>query len=82
MAKLQALEVEMTEITEINKQFSTKEKANFDKKLSLYLRTKKFPEYSASFENSAKTIDQCKEELLKGVQRMNDAKQMVEKFQK
>lgn len=74
MEKLQALEGEMTQITEINKEFSAKEKANFDKKLSLYLRTKKFPEYSSSFENSAKTIDQCKEELFKGVQRMNDAK--------
>ncbi len=49
MIRLQSLETEVTEITEINKLFSTKEKANFDKKLSLYLRTKKFPEYSNSF---------------------------------
>lgn len=82
MTKLQSLETEVSEITEINKEFSTKEKGNFDKKLSLYLKGKKFPEYSTSFENSAKTIDQCKEELLKGVQRMNDAKEMVEKYEK
>lgn len=82
MTKLQALEAEVSEITEINKQFSAIEKANFDKKLSVYLKTKKFPEYSTSFENSAKTIDQCKEELIKGVQRMNEAKELIEKSEK
>lgn len=71
MGKLQALEGEVGEVTQINKQYSAIEKNNFDKKLSLYLKTKKFPEYSSSFENSARTIDQCKQELSKGVQRLN-----------
>jgi hypothetical protein len=43
------------------------------------LKEKKFHEYSTSFENSAKTIDQCKEEIFKGVQRMNDAKETIDK---
>ncbi len=67
-------------MTELNKEHSGKEKINFDKKLSLYLKAKKFPEYSNSFENSGKTIDQCKEELFKGIQRMNDASETIARF--
>ncbi len=67
-------------MTELNKEHSGKEKINFDKKLSLYLKSKKFPEYANSFENSAKTIDQCKEELFKGIQRMNDASETIARF--
>lgn len=67
MEKLKVLEEEVSKATELNKQFSAVEKKNFDQKLSLYLRTKKFPEYSSSLETSAKTIDSCKDELIKGV---------------
>ncbi len=47
--KLQSLESKVSEVTELNKEYSTKEKNNFDKKLSLYLKTKKFSEYTTSF---------------------------------
>ena len=43
MIKLQWLEGEVSEVTELNKEYSAKEKINFDKKLSLYLTAKKFP---------------------------------------
>lgn len=39
----------------------------------LYMKKKKFPEFSLSFENSAGTIDKCKHELFKGVERLNKA---------
>jgi hypothetical protein len=42
------------------------------------MKTKKFPEYSSSFEGSAKTIDSCKEELIKGVERLNAATHLIE----
>lgn len=41
--KLQALEGGVSEISELNKDYSAKEKSNIDKKLSLYLKAKKFP---------------------------------------
>ena len=62
----------------MNKKFGALEKENFDKKLSIYLRTKKFPELSTSFETSATTIDKCKHELFKGVQRLNTANETIE----
>jgi hypothetical protein len=76
------LEVEVEKATELNKEYSAVEKKNFDNKLSLYLRTKKFPEFSSSFESSAKTLNSCKEELLKGVTRMNVAGDAIERCEK
>jgi hypothetical protein len=46
------------------------EKKNFDNKLSIYFRTKKFPEMCNSLENSASMVDKYKQELTKGVQRL------------
>jgi uncharacterized protein YjdB len=58
------------------------EKKNFDNKLSFYLKTKKFNEYSTSFESSAKTLGSCKEELLKGVCRINIANETIDNSDK
>ena len=58
------------------------EKKNFDNKLALYLKTKKFPEFSSIFENSANTLDSCKQELFKGVARINTANEVIERCNK
>ena len=73
MEQLQKVEDQVSEVTELNKNFAAIEKKNFDHKLSIYLRTKKFPDLINSFENSATTIDKCKQELTKGVQRLTKA---------
>lgn len=70
--KLKVLEVEATEISRLNTEFSTIEKKNFDNKLSIYIKQTKFSDYAGSFENSARILTQCKDELFKGVQRLND----------
>lgn len=46
------------------------------------MKTKKFPEFCSSFETSAKTLDSCKEELLKGVTRLNIANEIIENSEK
>jgi hypothetical protein len=43
MENLKEVENNVNEATELNKQFAALEKKNFDNKLSIYLRTKKFP---------------------------------------
>lgn len=43
MGNLKEVEEEVNEATELNKKFGALEKENFDNKLSIYLRTKKFP---------------------------------------
>lgn len=42
------------------------------------MKIKKFPELSSSFESSADTLNSCKGELLKGVQRINNASETIE----
>lgn len=74
MENLKEVENQVNEATELNKQFAAIEKANFDNKLQIYLKTKKFPELCNSMENSANTIEQCKKELAKGVHRLLKAK--------
>ena len=61
MEELKKVEDQVNEVTELNKVFSGIEKKNFDNKLSIYLRTKKFPDLINSFENSAATINKCKQ---------------------
>lgn len=39
----------MAEVTELNNKYSTIENKNMDGKMSIYLRTKRFPEYAGSF---------------------------------
>ena len=73
MEELKKVEQQVNEITELNKEFGALEKKNFDNKLSIYLRTKKFPDLINSFENSATTINKCKQELTKGVNRLSKA---------
>jgi len=63
----------------MSKEYTALEKKNFDNKIAVYLKTKKFPELSSSFESSANTLASCKEELQKGVQRMNIATETIEK---
>lgn len=79
MEHLKEVENHVNEATELNKQFAATEKKNFDNKLSIYLRTKKFPEICNSMENSATTIDKCKHELTKGVQRLLKAMEITKK---
>lgn len=43
MEELKKVEDQVNEVTELNKHFAAVEKKNFDNKLSIYLRTKKFP---------------------------------------
>jgi hypothetical protein len=61
MENLKAVEEEVNEATTLNKAFAALEKENFDHKVSIYFRTKKFPDFSTSFESSASTIDKCKQ---------------------
>ena len=42
------------------------------------MKIKKFPELSSSFESSADTLNSCKGELLKGVQRINNASETID----
>lgn len=46
------------------------------------MKTKKFPEYFSSFESSADTLNSCKQELFKGVQRLNIAGETIEECNK
>ena len=39
----------MEAATQMSKEYTALEKKNFDNKISLYMRTKKFPELSSSF---------------------------------
>lgn len=77
--KLKLLEAEVERATELSKEFTGVEKKNFDNKIALYLKTKKFPELFSSFESSADTLNSCKQELIKGVQRLNNATEVIEK---
>lgn len=77
--KLKELEAEVEAATLMSKEYTALEKKNFDNKISLYMRTKKFPELSSSFESSASTLNDCKGELQKGVQRMNNASETISK---
>lgn len=81
MENLKEVENNVNEATELNKQFAALEKKNFDNKLSIYLRTKKFPQICNSMENSATTINKCKQELAKGVQRLLKAMDIKKKCQ-
>ena len=58
--KLKDLEAEVEAATQMSKEYTALEKKNFDNKIAVYLRTKKFPELSSSFENSANTLTSCK----------------------
>lgn len=49
MDELKKVEDQVNEVTELNKQFAAMEKSNFDNKLQIYLRTKKFPDLINSF---------------------------------
>lgn len=51
MENLKEVENQVNEATELNKQFAALEKSNFDNKLQIYLKTKKFPELCNSMEN-------------------------------
>lgn len=73
MQNLKEVEESVNEATELNKVFTALQKKNFDNKVAVYLKTKRFPEYSLSFENSAGTIERCKQQLFRGVQRLNRA---------
>lgn len=61
----------------MSKECTAIEKKNFDNKIALYMKIKKFPELSSSFESSADTLSSCEQELLKGVQRINDAEESI-----
>jgi hypothetical protein len=63
----------------MSKDCTAVEKKNFDNKISLYMKIKKFPEMSLSFESSANTLNSCKQELQKGVQRINNAEETIGK---
>ena len=43
------------------------------------MKTKNFSSFSESFEKSADTLNYCKQQLLKGVQRLNNAGEVIEK---
>ena len=58
--KLKELEAEVEAATQMSKEYTALEKRNFDNKIAVYLKTKKFPELSSSFESSANTITSCK----------------------
>ena len=49
MDELKKVEDQVNEVTELNKQFAAMEKSNFDNKLQIYLKTKKFPDLINSF---------------------------------
>lgn len=44
MENLKEVQNHVNEATELNKQFAATEKKNFDNKLLIYLKTKKFPQ--------------------------------------
>jgi chromosome segregation ATPase len=75
--KLKELEAEVEVTTQLSKEYTALEKKNFDNKIAAYLKTKKFPELASSFESSADTLNSCKQELLKGVQRLNNAGETI-----
>lgn len=58
--KLKELEAEVEAATQMSKEYTALEKRNFDNKIAVYLKTKKFPELSSSFESSANTLTSCK----------------------
>ena len=76
------MEAEVEKATAMSKEYTTLEKKNFDNKIALYLKTKKFPEFNSSFESSADTLNSCKQELIKGVQRINNAAETIEQCNK
>lgn len=66
----------------MSKEYTGIEKKNFDNKIALYLKIKKFPEFFSSFESSADTLNSCKQQLIKGVQRINNATETIESCNK
>ena len=79
--KLKVLEGEASEISRVNSELSGVEKRNFDNKLKIHIRTNKFPDYANSFEDTARVLNQCKDELFKGVQKVNELLARKEKLQ-
>lgn len=80
--RLQLLEKDAEEIGRVSQEYAQVEKRNFDNKLSLHIKQTRFQEYASSFENTARIISQCKEELFKSVARLNESRARKEQDQK
>lgn len=70
MEKISSLQSEMMVQQAKNKELMQIEKENIEKKLSIFIRAKKFGELVSALQSTAKSVDQCKQQLVKAVQRI------------